>query len=107
MFGKPKKPTADQLIADFLTQTQDALPAADKESDLELKFDALWQIVQKKFGLNEGDLEAEISEIKKKRSEAAKQEAAAAPLGIEKCAKCGRTVSAKTGICIYCGKDDS
>ena len=109
MFGKSKKPSAEDMMAEFLAQKEKASAAAPSEiQQLETKFAALWQLLQEKLDLSEQDLEDCIERIKTAEEQYAQSEAAkgiddvvAAP---EKCPNCGRTVTAATGVCLYCGK---
>jgi hypothetical protein len=101
IFRKPKNPSAEELMAQFLTQNA---PASDKNthSELDLKFKALWLLLKDKLQLSEQDLEGYISKIKIEQEEA-QTKAAEGIQNAEKCEKCGRTVSIKTGACLYCG----
>ena len=101
MFRKNKKlsPSAEERMAEFLSN-QTSKPSEEK-SELSIKFEALWQLLQKKFGLTPEELEEQISLIKnttKKASQAKDKQ------NEKKCPTCERQVSKKTGICLYCGK---
>ena len=103
MFRKGKKSSlsVEEKMKEFLDK-QVAKPSEGK-SDLEVKFDALWKLLQEKLGLTTEELEQQILRIKEsaKSSSVVKDEKVE-----EKCAKCGRQVSKKTGMCIYCGKEE-
>jgi len=103
MFGKSKNDSvsADQLMAEFLEKKQQS-QTQEKSSELEIKFKALWELLQEKLGLTEQDLEAQISIIEERET---KLKEAPKVLKKENCSKCNRPVSIKTGICIYCGKE--
>lgn len=104
MFRKTTKPTAEELMAELLAQStkeQSAKESPPKKSDLELKVSALWRLMQEKLNLTDQDLQECMLRIEKEDSEQNLSEPAVTQA---KCPKCGRTVLAKTGICIYCGK---
>lgn len=100
MFRKSKKPSADASIVDLLSES---IKAAPDESELELKFAALWKLLQDKLELTDEDLTTHIEKIKNERTA---KRSESAETNIQKCPKCARTVSVKTGLCLYCGKEE-
>ncbi len=110
MFGKPKKPSAEDMMAELLRSTEATSDEATSDSkcncqELEAKFDALWLLLQEKLQLSEQDLEACVDRLRAEKSPALEDQSSETPQGPQQCPKCGRTVSVTTGVCLYCGKE--
>ena len=71
----------------------------DNIDRLTLITQALWEILQKKVGIEESELTALIEEIDlrdgKRDGKVSKTP--------QKCSKCNQSVSVKTNVCFYCG----
>ncbi len=83
---------------------------AEKLDDLEGSVDrltlitqALWELLQDKVGISESELTTLIEEIDL-RDGVLDGKFSKKP---DKCARCGQTVSTRTGVCFYCGHKQS
>jgi len=71
----------------------------DNINRLTLITQALWEILQKRVGIEESELTALIEEIDLRDGEL-DGKITKKP---QKCSKCNQTVSVKTNVCVYCG----
>ena len=66
---------------------------------LQMICEAMWTIVRDRLGIADEDLSRLVEEIDLRDGKSDGRSQPAAPA----CARCGRVVSARTRVCIYCG----